>query len=338
LEAVRGLYRVDNLDQFGPIVLESLESLIPCDTSSYNEVDPVAGRAVVLSRPDPITDEELAIWQKWAHQNPALMHMLRTGDGSARRISDFLDQDELHGLELYRYGYARIGVEYQLSVGLPAPSPIVLGVALNRGSEDFTDAEVGVLEVLRPHVAQAYRNAQLITEHRRALDRIAGALEDDGRAFHVLGEPLVDSVRALLGRHFRAVSSRLPDEVRVWADEELSGLQSGGPERLRQSFVSIREGRRLTIRFVPGGSGPPLLWLVERPTESDSTPLQRLGLSPREAQVLWALTKGGSTTAISRQLSISIGTTKKHLEHVYRKLGVSTATAAAAVAFDVLSD
>jgi DNA-binding CsgD family transcriptional regulator len=91
------------------------------------------------------------------------------------------------------------------------------------------------------------------------------------------------------------------------------------------------------VRFVPGGNGPDLILLVERVSEPDATPLQRLGLSEREAEVLWFLTKGKSTSEIARDLGISTGTVKKHLEHVYRKLGVSSATAAAAQAFDVLA-
>jgi DNA-binding CsgD family transcriptional regulator len=106
---------------------------------------------------------------------------------------------------------------------------------------------------------------------------------------------------------------------------------------LRQPLVSNRAGHRLIVRFVPGGHQPDLLWLIESPAERDATPLQRLGLSKREAEVLWLLTKGNSTSEIARALSISTGTAKKHLEHVYRKLGVSSATAAVSQAFDALS-
>ena len=337
LDVIHTVYMVDDLDQFGPTVLEQVETLIPSDQSSYNEVDPVALRAVVVSIPDPITDADMEIWRKWAHQNPALMHMLRTGDGSPRRISDFLTQEEFHRLELYQLAYGRIGVEYQLSVGLATPHPLVVGVALNRATRDFTSEEVLLLDALRPHLVQAYRQAQLLTERRRALDRIAGALEQDGQVFHVMGEPLSDKALALLSGHFGPTSEQLPESLQAWVREERAGFEGNDPGRLRQPLVSQRDGHRLTVRFVPGVQGPDLLWLTERPTELDSEPLRRLGLSDREAEVLWLLTKGRSTAEISRDLSIALGTAKKHLEHVYRKLGVSTATAAVAAAFDALS-
>lgn len=337
LRAIHGVSSVEDLDDFGPTVLAQLEALIPSDQSSFNEVDPLAGRALVVGRPDPITPDQLEIWQKWAHQNPSLMHVVRTGDGSARRLSDFLTFEELHELELYKYGYSTIGVEYQLSAALPAPGPTVLGVALNRGDRDFGDDEVSLLDALRPHLVQAYRHAQLITEHRRALEGVAGALGSEGRAFAVVGQPLAGPALSLLTRHFGDSSEGLPRPVQSWLDNELVGFESGGLPHLRQPLVSVQDGRQLTVRFVPGGRGPDLLWMVEMAPETDATPLQHLGLSAREAEVLWLLSRGQQTKQIAQTLGISTGTVKKHLEHVYRKLGVSSATGAVAQAFDALS-
>ena len=336
LRVIHRVSSVRDLDEFGPIVLQELDVLIPSDMASFNEVDPLAQRARVIGRPRSVGPEEIEIWQRWAHQNPCLMHMLKTGDGSARRISDFLTSDQLHQLELYQHVYEPLGVEYQLSVALPAPRPVVLGIAMNRGDADFDDDEVDLLDTMRPHLVQAYRNAQLMTEHRLALDQVAGALQEDGKAFHVIGEPLSSAAQLLLARHYGPCSD-LPDPVLAWAQQERASFGTLEPDRLREPLVSVRDGHRLTVRFVPGGNGPDLLWFLDRLSEPDATPLQRLGLSSREAEVLWSLTKGRSTKEIARDLGISPGTVKKHLERVYRKLGVSTATAAVAQAFDALA-
>jgi DNA-binding CsgD family transcriptional regulator len=337
LQVVHGVSLAEDLDEFGPRVLDEIEALIPSDQASFNEVDPIAQRAVVIARPRSATSAELELWQRWSHQNPSLMYMLQTGDGSAKRISDFIGIDELHALELYVHVYGPLGIEYQLAVGLPAPRPVVIGIALNRSGSDFTDDEVAKLNALRPHLVQAYRHAQLITEHRNALHSVTGALENDGRAFHALGEPVSGAARSLLSDHFACDSERLPERVRKWVEREQASFRSGDPDELLQPLISTKDGRRLTVRFVPGGRGPDLLWLIERPFERDSKPLQRLGLSEREAEVLWFLTKGQSTKEIARHLAISTGTVKKHLEHVYRKLGVANATAAVAQAFDALT-
>lgn len=337
LQVIQGVSTVDDVDQFGAVVLDEIDRLVPCDLSSFNEVDPIAGRAVVVGRPRPISPEQLQAWEKWSHQNPSLMYVLSTGDGSARRISDFLTRDEFHRLELYQHVYEPLGLEYQLSVALPTAQPLVIGIALNRADRDFSDEEVGLLDALRPHLVQAHRHVQLVNQHRRALERMAGILEEDGRAFQVLGEPLTERTRALFHRYFGAANGDLPQPVSTWLEDERAAFPAGGPDRLRQPLVAQREGCRLTVRYVPGGRGPDLLWLVERQAERDAGPLERLGLSPREAETLWLLCQGRSTGAIAHELSISTGTVKKHLEHVYRKLGVSTATAAVAQAFDALT-
>lgn len=69
--------RVENLDEFGPTVLEEIDAFVPSDMSSFNEVDPLAQRAKVIGRPRPVTADEIVVWETSAHQNSSLM--LRVG-------------------------------------------------------------------------------------------------------------------------------------------------------------------------------------------------------------------------------------------------------------------
>jgi DNA-binding NarL/FixJ family response regulator len=55
----------------------------------------------------------------------------------------------------------------------------------------------------------------------------------------------------------------------------------------------------------------------------------RRRLSPRESEVLDLVPRGLTDRAIGRELGISEATVHKHLEHVYRKLGVTNRVAAA---------
>src|SRR5437763_15079640 len=103
LQVIHGVSLAEDLDQFGSRVLEEIDALIPSDQASFNEVDPMAQRAIVIGRPRPATTAQLDLWQKWSRQNPSLMHMLRTGDGSARRLSHFPDRGDLHELQLCVY-------------------------------------------------------------------------------------------------------------------------------------------------------------------------------------------------------------------------------------------
>ena len=61
-----------------------------------------------------------------------------------------------------------------------------------------------------------------------------------------------------------------------------------------------------------------------------------LGLTVRQAEILARLIEGASPGDVARELGISKSTVDKHLEHVYRKLGVATRTDAVAAALDAL--
>lgn len=64
--------------------------------------------------------------------------------------------------------------------------------------------------------------------------------------------------------------------------------------------------------------------------------LQSLGLTPREAEVLFWVCQGKSNPEICTILDMKLFTVKKHLENIYQKLGVENRTAACALALDKL--
>jgi DNA-binding NarL/FixJ family response regulator len=66
-------------------------------------------------------------------------------------------------------------------------------------------------------------------------------------------------------------------------------------------------------------------------------PLEALGVSPREAEVLGWVAQGKSNAEIASILRMSEHTVKKHLQHVFDKLGVESRHAAALRALEVLS-
>ena len=56
-------------------------------------------------------------------------------------------------------------------------------------------------------------------------------------------------------------------------------------------------------------------------------------LTPRQRDLLRLLAAGQTNTQIARQLGISEGTVRTHLENIYDRLGVSSRTAAVTQAF-----
>ncbi len=74
-----------------------------------------------------------------------------------------------------------------------------------------------------------------------------------------------------------------------------------------------------------------------RPSEPAApTQLEPLGLTPREAEVLFWVAQGKTNPEIGVITGVQLTTVKKHLESTFAKLGVENRTAAAALALERL--
>jgi DNA-binding NarL/FixJ family response regulator len=70
---------------------------------------------------------------------------------------------------------------------------------------------------------------------------------------------------------------------------------------------------------------------------TSALPLEKLGLSAREAEILLWVAQGKSNFEVGVILGISAATVKKHLEHIYKKLGVEGRNAATLRALESLA-
>jgi DNA-binding CsgD family transcriptional regulator len=171
LALVRLVQEAHDLASYRGRVL-GLRELVPCDAIGYNEVELTSGETfVVLDPPDAGFDGVSEAFGRFAHQHPVLRHHAETGDPRPRALSDFLSADELHALDLYRAVYEPMGAEDQLSFILPSPPGMAVGIALNRSTRGFGEAERELIELIRPHLTQAFRDAQM----RDAADPLAPA-------------------------------------------------------------------------------------------------------------------------------------------------------------------
>lgn len=72
------------------------------------------------------------------------------------------------------------------------------------------------------------------------------------------------------------------------------------------------------------------------PNFDDPKPLETLGISPREAEVLLWMAQGKGNQEIAEILGLSVATVKKHTIHIFEKLGVESRTAATLRAVEIL--
>jgi DNA-binding NarL/FixJ family response regulator len=73
-----------------------------------------------------------------------------------------------------------------------------------------------------------------------------------------------------------------------------------------------------------------------KPVFDSPVPLEALGLTPREAEVLLWIAQGKTNAEIGMIIEASTATVKKHVEHVLEKLGVENRQSAAVRALEAL--
>lgn len=329
---VEQLDAAHDLETFGRTVAMGLAELFPCISTSYNELNPEAGRAFAVIIPEP--DEAwwahyTPIFEVLSHEHPFVRHLRDGGPGTAHTWDDLPGgADAFRTTELYRQFYAPLGIESQLLAQLPAPADIVVGVAVNRGPEGFSERDRAVLDTIRSHAVRAYRLVQRTVE-RDVLGRMLSdhgwhvvLVDDDGTIVSTtsadacwatgaaLPGPVLERFRATSGDPFWTSPS-------VEVPVHIAGVSPGTEVLVNASIVR----NRVPPHVVHVRSGAPV----------SHRRLLDLGLTDRQASVAALMAGGANDAAIASELGISRATVKKHLEHIYRALDVPSRAAAVAL-------
>lgn len=159
LDLVGEAHGAADLDELRIFLPQRLRELVPSDYASYNELRDSVDVLAAVAIPD-LPEQFRAVWARHAHQNPLVVRFARTRDGRAYRFSDVADPAEFERLELFREFYWPLGIRHQIAFTLPSPPRLTVAIALSRGDRDYTDRDRELLNLLRPHLIQAYRNAQ----------------------------------------------------------------------------------------------------------------------------------------------------------------------------------
>lgn len=347
LDFLRQNYSRLNLNDFQRQILLDLPNLVASDSTTYNELKPRKQLVVkALWETSPVEPQKMREFGKLMSENPLIVHHAKNPRCQCvLKISDFLSLDQFQRLALYNEFYRPLGVERQMAVTLPSLPSIVIGIALNRGSPDFSERDRLILSLLRPHLIQAYRNAQAVSQMQEELSLLRQATEKldrgvilltpDGRV-RLATDRAVKLVAEYFGRRpLRA--NRLPENFQRWVrhqEAQLAAKDDVPPPR--KPLVLGHEGTHLVVRH-QCDPAQCLLLFEEQLTSIQPASLEPLSLSPREAEVLVWVAYGKTNAEIGKILGTSSQTVKKHLDHIYEKLGVENRTAAAAKAYETAS-
>jgi DNA-binding CsgD family transcriptional regulator len=162
LEFLHSAGEVEGSDPFPEHVLARLRELVPCDTVSYGDFDRngCAWRTGVRYSGEPRAPVTPAIRE--AHAGLAYQYPYRPWSPEARRPlrwSDLLSRREWHGLDLYWEVCRPLDGEHELDFWLGTPNGIAGGFGFDSFDRDFSERDKLVLETLRPHLVQLWRNA-----------------------------------------------------------------------------------------------------------------------------------------------------------------------------------
>jgi DNA-binding CsgD family transcriptional regulator len=338
LDLVGEAHDAQDLQEFRSVVLPSVRRMVDCDYISYNEVADGRHVLAVIMEPD-VEAWAYEAWGRLAGENPLIERFQRTRDGRSYRFSDVISLEAFQRRALYREMFMPLGITHQIACVLPSSASVTIGIALCRGVHDFSDEDRRLLDLARPHLAQAYRNARLRERTTGTIGALRRGLDDSDDALIVLDEVgdvafASAAAQSLLGstmRNWIREGDPLPEPLQTWVSQQQRQLATtplilDGEVSVIARFIPPRRGELAVIAFEQRGR------IVGRAS------LEEMGLTRREAEVLAAFVHGSSTGRVAQELGISPRTVHKHAQSIHAKLGVRGRSEAIAAAWSVSSD
>ncbi|MBD2357669.1 LuxR family transcriptional regulator [Tolypothrix sp. FACHB-123] len=290
--------------------------------------------------------------------HPLTSNYVRTGDGSAHMLSDFVTEEELHQLDIYEEFLHPLGLEEQLGAAIavkpsqPGISKFYrtrqnIAVSVERKHRNFIERDRLVLNLIRPHLLEAYYSAQTFTQMQCQIAQLNQILEQTGVVILSMDgqvEEMTQRAETLIESYFQTSTPSLqlkplPNTLQRWIKHQITQWTcTENIPPVSRPLQLERDGQRLTVRLNRHPNLEKFLLLLEESNHQAFSPgsLRLLGLTRREAEVLFWVAKDKGTADIAAILGISDRTVKKHLEHIYEKFGVQTRLAAVMYALEQL--
>lgn len=265
----------------------------------------------------------------------------RRGKGSAVKLSDFVTSRQFQQTGLYNEFYRPVHIQHHMSKGLPGPPGLVTAITLHRQRPDFSERDRLLLTLLRPHLNQAYRNAEAVDAMRRELTALRNGVESLDQGLVILDRDdrvvtMTARAHRLFEEYFEPLPAPgLPAAVARWLRHVTRSPAADEAPSPRTPLTVELDDRQLEVRPI-AMDDQTLLALIQRQTKPRPEALEPLGLTRRESEVLAWIAEGKTNAEIGIILSASLRTIQKHVERVLGKLGVETRTAAAARALSLL--
>ena len=281
--------------------------------------------------PPPWTMDQIGpIFQAHIADHPVVAYAERTRDGQAMAISDFITARQFHATRLYRELFGPMGIEDQLSIGMVGSAGLMIGLSFNRSKRGFAQRDRQILNLLRPHLLQAFLNCQQLQMFKNSdgirrgtvIDRLPVGLICVDRKGAVLWS--TEPAGSMLRKYYTDAGDSihgLPHALRLW-------IKSVSTKSTAELLKVSRPDFNLTIRHCPLKNRNAVLLLQETAATQIVASLDSYGMTIREEQVMQTLLTGITVAQAAKKLQISPRTLQKHLERIFKKLEVGSLSAA----------
>jgi DNA-binding NarL/FixJ family response regulator len=210
--------------------------------------------------------------------------------------------------------------------GLSASEDMVKG--FDSGGIDYVTKPID-LKALIARIRAHLVNSRIAVGARQALDTLGqNSLAVDAEGNILWSTPNTHSLLASYGADQQWISNTLPIYIAPW-------LEAGAVEPLLIEDLS----EPLLVKTMDKELAEERLLVIEpanKPREEDLL-REKFELTPRESEVLTWISRGKTNQEIAMILDFSPRTVNKHLEQIFRKLGVENRTTAAAVSLKYLN-
>lgn len=323
----------------GERALKFSEKIVPatCHTFDFFDDNDRYDLTAWSNRPDLSQPEIMKIFEKFIHQHPLIPISLASKDLPALKITDVVSQNEFEQTELYNEFYRLIKVRKQMGSALSVAADLTVCSVFNRKEKEFSERDKQMLTAAAPHLVNAIRNALAYKRINAALDESScGVISVDSsgkiRFASEFGEKLLE-------RHFGSENGKnsfLPEALRDWLKENRADKKASERQAVQEPLEIETRNSVLTIRRIDNHRAEETLILLEEKKIVSPELFEKLYLTRRESEILFRITQGKTDSEIGMLCDISCRTVQKHVQNIYKKLGVETRTAAMLRAFEIL--
>jgi hypothetical protein len=187
-QAIQKIYDLSSSIDFGLDTNRIVHQLVSHDIPAFHVTNMRTGQVTDTLEPaipnisTELRTELMAIRDQNLFEHPVAQNFSQTMHG-AYKISDFISSEELHSLEaLYQSFLRPLGIEDQMMLFLPNAEGNTMqlgdagatfaGYSLNRSQRSFTERDRLMLNLLRPHLFQAYCNVQMYHRLQQKFDQL----------------------------------------------------------------------------------------------------------------------------------------------------------------------